>query len=131
MFHQCVNFITGEDYKEQYLDFIKNEERRTNIMTKAKIQPFCRANKFNLGYFDGTRVFPRIVTNRDTTLLLYSNNFCLIWKTESVKFKQAIKELKDNFKIVDNYITEENVNFHFIYEFIPRKIDSHLTNFIV
>ena len=39
--------------------------------------------------------------------------------------------MKDNFKIVDNYITEVNVNSHFKYEFTPKKIDSHLTNFIV
>ena len=39
--------------------------------------------------------------------------------------------MKDNFKTVDNYITEENVNSHFKYEFIPKKIESHLTNFIV
>ena len=39
--------------------------------------------------------------------------------------------MKDMFKIVDNYVTEENVNSHFKYEFIPKKIESHLTNFIV
>ena len=48
-----------------------------------------------------------------------------------VSFNQAIKELKDNLKIVDNFITEENVNSHFKYEFIPKKIESHLTNFVV
>ena len=39
--------------------------------------------------------------------------------------------MKDNFKIVDNYITEENVNAHFKYEFIPKKAQSHPTIFIV
>ena len=39
--------------------------------------------------------------------------------------------MKDNFKIVDNFITEENVNSHFKYEVTPKKIESHLTNFIV
>ena len=39
--------------------------------------------------------------------------------------------LKDNFKIVDNYITEENANSHFKNEFIPNKIESHLTICIV
>ena len=38
---------------------------------------------------------------------------------------------KKNFKIVDIYLTEENVNSHLKYEFIPKKIESHLTNFIV
>ena len=48
-FINCIIFLTGEDYKEQYLDFIRNEKRRTNIMTKARIQPFCRVNNINLG----------------------------------------------------------------------------------
>ena len=33
--------------------------------------------------------------------------------------------------MVDIYITEGNLNSHFKYEFIPKKIDSHLTNFFV
>ena len=112
-FVKCINFLTGQDYKQQYLDFIRSEQRRSNIMTKAGIQPFCKANSINLGYYDGERVFPRSVTKRDNALFLYNNHFCSIWKSENVSFKQAIKELKDNFKIVDNYITEENVNFLF------------------
>ena len=130
-FIKCVNFLTSRDYKQQYLDFIRNEQRRTNIMTKARIQTFCRANNFNLGHYNEDRVFPRSVTNRDSALFLFNNHFCVIWKSEGVSFKQAIKELKDNFKIVDNYITEENVTSHFKYEFIPKKIQSNLTNFIV
>ena len=39
--------------------------------------------------------------------------------------------MKDNFKIVDKYITEENVNSHFEYEFTTTKIDLHLSNLIV
>ena len=130
-FIKCVNFLTGQDYKQKYLDFIRNEKRRSNIMTKARIQPFCRVNNINLGYFDGEIVFPRIVTNRDSALYIYNNHFCLIWKSHSVSFNQAIQELKANFKMVNNYITEENVTSHFKYEFIPKKIESHLTNFIV
>ena len=130
-FVKCINFITGQDYKQQYLEFIRNEKRRSNIMTMARIQPFCRENNINLGYYNDDRVFPRCVTNRDSALYLYNNHFCLIWKSQGVSFKQAIKEIKDNFKIVDNFITEENVNSHFKYEFIPKKIESHLSNFIV
>ena len=95
-------------------------------MTKARIQPFCRANNINLGYYDGETVFPRSVTNRDSALYLYNNHFCLIWKSEGVSFNQALTELKDNFKIVDNYRTEENVKSHFEYINKPKKIESHL-----
>ena len=63
-------------------------------------------------------------------MLLQSNHFCLIRKSEGVSFNQAIEEFKDNFKLVDNYITQENVNSHFKYEFIPKKVESHPTNFI-
>ena len=130
-FIKCVNYLTGQDYKQEYLDFIRHEKRRCNIMTMARIQPCLRKLGIDLGCYNGERVFPRSVTNRDSALYLFSNHFCLIWKSEGKSFKDAIQEIKDNFKIVDNYITEENVNSHFKYEFIPKTIDSHLTNFIV
>ena len=130
-FIKCINFLTGRDYKEQYLDFIRNEKRRTNIMTMARIQPCLKKLGIDLGYYNGERVFPRMVMNRDCALYLYNNHFCLIWKSLGVSFNQAINELKANFKMVDNYLTKENVTSHFKYEFIPKKIDSHLSNFIV
>ena len=130
-FVKCINCSTGGDSKRQYLEFIRNEKRPSIIMTKARVQPFCRANNINIGYFDGIRVFPRSVTDRNNALFLYNNHFCLIWKSEGVSFNQANKELKDKFKIVDIYVTEENIISHFKWEFIPKKIDSHLTNFIV
>ena len=39
--------------------------------------------------------------------------------------------MKDSFKVVDNYITGENVNFHFEYIHTPKEIESHLSKFIV
>ena len=74
-------------------------------MNKATIQPFCRANNNISGYFDGTRFFPRSVSDRNNVLFLNNNHFCLIWKSGGVSFNQAIKELKDNFQIV--YITKK------------------------
>ena len=97
----------------------------------ARIQPCLKRLGTDLGYFNDERVFPRTVTNRDSALYLYNNHFCLIWKSEGVSFNQAINDMKSNFKIVDNYITEEIVNSHFKYEFIPKKIEPHLSNFIV
>ena len=126
---EVLLFLTSEDYQQQFPDFIRSEQRRSNIMTKARNQQFSRANNNNLGYFDGERVFPR--SDRNTALYLYNNHFCLKWKSANVSFNQAIKDLKNTFKIVDKYITEENVNYHFKNEFIPKKIESHLTNFIV
>ena len=100
-------------------------------MTKARIQPFFTANNIDLGYYNDDRVFLRSVTTRDRALYLFNNHFCLIWKSEGVSFNQAIQEPKDIFKIVDNSITEKNVKSHFEYIYQPKKIQSHLTNFIV
>ena len=100
-------------------------------MTKARIQPFCTAKNIHMGYLNGTRVFPRSVTDRNNALFLYQSHFCSICKSESVSFNQAIEELKDISKIVDYYITKENVNSHFKYELIPKKIESFLINFFV
>ena len=130
-FIECINYLTGQDFKQEYLDFIRNEKRRTNIMTMARIQPCLKKLGIDLSYYNGERVFPRTVTNSDSALYLHNNHFCLIWKSQNVSYNQAFKELKDNFKKVDNYITEENVNSHFKYEFTPKKIESHLTNCIV
>ena len=93
-FIKCINFLTGQDYKQQYLDSIRSEQRRSKIMTKARIQPICIANNINLGYYDGERVFPRLVTDRNNALFLYNNHYCLIWRSGGVRIFQAIKEPK-------------------------------------
>ena len=100
-------------------------------MANARFQPFCRANNINLGCFDGIRVFLRIVFERNRAIFLHNNHFCPMWKLQAVSFNKSIEELERNFEIVDNYITEENVNSHFKYEFIPNKKQSHATIYIV
>ena len=32
-FNKCVKYLTGQYYKQQYPDFIRNEKRILNIMT--------------------------------------------------------------------------------------------------
>ena len=36
-FIKCNNYLIGEDYNEQYLDFIRKEKIRSNIMTMARV----------------------------------------------------------------------------------------------
>ena len=35
-FVKCNNFLTGQDYKQQYLNFFRSKQRRSKIMTKAR-----------------------------------------------------------------------------------------------
>ena len=97
----------------------------------ARIQPCLKKLGIDFAYFNGDRVYPRTVMKSDIALYLYINHFCLIWKSQNISFNDAIKEIKENFKKVDNNITLENVNSRFKYEFIPKKTESHLTNFFV
>ena len=97
-------------------------------MTSAKIQPFCRKYNINIGYYDGFKVCPRNVTERNTTLKTHKNHFSLIWKSDSISFHEAIKELKDNFEVIDKVISDKHVKSFTKYEYEPKKIQSHITN---
>ena len=44
---------------------------------------------------------------------------------------EAIKELKDNFKVVDNVISDKHVKSFIKYEYDPAKVKSPLTNIVV
>ena len=73
-------------------------------MTSARIQPFCRKYNINIDYYDGFRVYPRNITERNIVLKIHNNHFCLIWKSNGVSYDTVIKELNDNFKVIDNVI---------------------------
>ena len=41
-FIKCINYFTNKDYPEEFLNFIRSKQRRSNVMTSARIQPFCK-----------------------------------------------------------------------------------------
>ena len=47
-------------------------------MKSARMQPFCRNHKINRGYYDGFRVYPRNITERNMALKIHNNHFFLI-----------------------------------------------------
>ena len=130
-FIKYINYFTEKDYTEEFLAFIRTEQRRSKVMTFAKIQPFCRKCNVNIGYYDVYRVYPRNITERNIALKIHENHFCLIWKSDGVSSDRAIKELKDNFKVVDNVISDTHVKSYINCEYKPKKVQSQLTNMIV
>ena len=108
-FIKCINFFTKKVYTQEFLTFNRSEQRRSNVMTSARIQPFCRKYNINIGCFYRTRNNPRKITQRNTALKVHEIQFCLIWKSDDVSFDKAKKELKDNFKFVDNVISDKHV----------------------
>ena len=107
-FRKCLEFIYKKDFTEKYHDFIKNSKTTKNIMTSAKIQPFCKKYGINLGVYNINQqeILPRSVTERRLCLIIHENHFCVIWKTKKTSFTAAIKELEDNFKYEANQISD-------------------------
>ena len=132
-FIKCINYFTKKDYTEEFLTFIRSEQRRSNVMTSDRIQPFCKKYNINIGCFDGTRISPRNITERNTALKIHNIHFCLIWiSDDDISFNQVIEnELKPNFKVVDNVISDKHVKSFIKYEYNPKKVKSPLTNIVV
>ena len=75
-------------------------------MTSTTIQPFRKKHHINIDSFDGSRLNPRKITERNIALSLYKNCFCLIWKSQNVSFNKAIQETEINFKVVNTFISD-------------------------
>ena len=56
---------------------------------------------------------------------------CLIWKSYDISFTEAIKELKLIFKVVDNVLSDKDVQNFIKYEYKPKEVQSLLTKNIV
>ena len=74
---KCINYFTKKDSTEEFSTFIRSQQKRSNVMTSARIQPFCRKCDIDIGCFDGTRINPRNLTNK-TPIKIHQNHFCLI-----------------------------------------------------
>ena len=100
-------------------------------MTSARIQPFCRKYNINIGCFDGMRINPRKLTQRNISLFIYNDHFCSIRKSNGIGFNQGIEdESKPNFKVVDNVVSDKLIKNFLRYYYKPKKIQSPLTNII-
>ena len=131
-FKKCINYFTKKDYTEEFLTSIRTEKYRSGVMTSARIQPFCRKHNINIDCFGGLRLSPRIITERDTALKIHKNHFCLIGKSQEFSFNKAIQgELKSNFKVVDNVISDKHVRSFIKYDYNPKKIQPPLNNIVV
>ena len=77
-FINCINYITGKEKTEEFLTFIRTEQRRSTVMTSARIQPFRRKHNINIGYFNGKELRPRNITERNIAFKIHNNQFSLI-----------------------------------------------------
>ena len=62
-----------------------------------------------------------MVTEKNKALRLHNIQFSLLWKSQGASFNETPEELEKNFKVIDNFITEEKVNSHFFTKSYQRK----------
>ena len=108
-FRKCLVFIYKRDFSNEYKEFKINFDRCKNIMTSAKIQPFCRKYNINLGVYKKKQrsILPKTITERRTCVLIHNNHFCVIWKTIKSSFSDAIKEIENNFRYEETQINDK------------------------
>ena len=114
-FLKFINYLTGKDYKKEYFEFIANEERRKDVMTTARVQPFVTQHGIDIGIFNGKQIKPESVKERRNCLYLHKNHFCVNWGNS---LKKLVKELEANFRFIDIEVSDINVSNYKKYEFI-------------
>ena len=85
-----------------------------------------------MGFFNGKDVWPRKITEKDTALKIHKNPFCFFWKSNVISFNKGIEdELKQNFKVIDNLISNEHVKSFLKNDYKPKKVQSPIINTVV
>ena len=92
---------------------------------------FCKEHIVHIGYYDGFRVGPSSITEKNIAVFLYKNSFCLIWKSNGISFKKAIEELKLNFKVFYNVNCDKHGKLFEKLEYKLKKVQPQLTKMIV
>ena len=100
-FLKCINYLTGKDYKKEYFQFINSEGRRKNVMTIARIQPFCSKNNIDIGIYKQIekRILPRTITEKSKALFFYKNHFCVIWNSSKFRDINLVGRQKQQKKL--------------------------------
>ena len=88
-FAKCIIYLTGKNYIEEILTFIRPAQKRSNVMTRARVQPFFRLHNIKIGCYDGFRVSAVSIAERNIALYMHKNHFCLTWKSYAFSFNKA------------------------------------------
>ena len=118
-FRKRLEYMYKKDFSHQFHEFVKDSQRNKNIMTSAKMQPFCTKQKINLGVYNPKQkeFLPRSVTERRICLFIHKNHFCVIWKTRKTNFTDAIKEIENSFEYQPKHLNNNNLKQVVEYKF--------------
>ena len=130
-FLKCIKYFTNKNYTEDIQDFNRSEKYRSGLMTCSKIQPHFVEHNTKIGCFDGSRINPKTIFERNISLFIHNDSFCLLWKSNGTSFNQVIEEFKLNLKVVDIVRSDKHVKIVLKNNVIPEKVQSPITNIVV
>ena len=91
-FVKCSKYLAVKDYMNDFSTVIRGEQRRSNFVTRTRVQLSCDKHKINIDCYDECRVCPRNVAGRNIALHMYKNQFCSTWKTQGNSFNRSIEQ---------------------------------------
>ena len=128
---KCNDKLNKKDYTEEFVSFLRDEKYRGGSMRISRIHHFYKKHNFYIGYFHGSRLVPRRITETVICLYIHENHFCVKWKLQNVSFNKTIDEKKSNFRVVDSILCNRHVKCFNKFEYKPKKVHSQLTNAVV
>ena len=103
-------------------------------MTRCRIPEFCERYKIDIGIYDlnSKRILPRSVKQRDKSVYIHKNHYCVIWKNNRKdSLLNGVEEIENNFRYVKNKINENNLKQRILYRFPKHEPIDQLENVIV
>ena len=95
-FIKCNTHLTGNDYEQELLSFIRDGKERSCIKTLARTQFFCARNYTNLGDYNSKEIYQRLVTERNRSCFCITNTFLQIGSRKVLVSVQLWKNHSQN-----------------------------------
>ena len=131
MFCQLYYLFYIKNSTEEFQDFLRTKQKRKIWPLLELRAAFGRKYNINIGCFDGAKMNPRNITERNIASKIHNIHFCLFWKSNDNSFNQAIKGLKLHFDLIVSGTSDKHGNSFIKYEYKPTKVQSPLTNIIL
>ena len=84
-FRKCIEHTYKRAFSIEHKEFISDSDKCKNIMTLAKVQPFCRAYGFDIGVYNLNSIKILSWTVKEKNICLFLRKNPLLFELEIIK----------------------------------------------